>query len=113
MTRLRIPGQPKRLAQLLCTLLFFLFSGCVLPRARAQDLDKPLQSIDEDVTSFGYAPDGRIAYSVRRNIKTKKYDLQHDDIWLQETNGKRRRLFQGDKFTRGDELFSYVVDAFH
>ena len=49
---------------------------------------------------------------MRRNIKTKKYDLQHDDIWIQEANGKRRRLLQGDKFNRGDTLFSYAVDAF-
>lgn len=81
--------------------------------AYAQDLDKPLQNIDEEVTAFGFAPDGRIAYGVRRNFKTKKYDLQHDDIWLMETNGKKRRLVQGDKFGRGDELFSYAADAFY
>ncbi len=97
----------------LCAVLFLLFSCPFVPRVRAQDIDKPLQNIDEEVTSFSFAPDGRIAYSVRRNIKTKKYDLQHDDIWIQETNGKRRRLLQGDKFTRGDQPFSYAVDAFH
>jgi hypothetical protein len=93
---------------------FFLITACASPRpARAQDLDKPLQTVDEEVTSFSYAPDGRIAYSVRRNIKTKKYDLQHDDIWLMDTNGHRRRLLQGDKFGRTDELFSYAVGGFH
>jgi hypothetical protein len=86
---------------------------CSAPGSRAQDLDKPLQNIDEEITAFSFAPDGRIVYSVRRNIKTKKYDLQHDDIWLQDAGGKRRRLLQGDKFTRGDELFSYAVDSFH
>jgi hypothetical protein len=95
-------------------LLCILVNCCaILQQGRAQDLDKPLQNIDEEITAFSFAPDGRIVYSVRRNIKTKKYDLQHDDIWLQETNGKRRRLLQGDKFTRGDELFSYAVDSFH
>jgi WD40-like Beta Propeller Repeat len=88
--------------------------GCFfVPQARSQDLDKPLENIDEEITAFSFAPDGRIVYSVRRNIKTKKYDLQHDDIWLQETNGKRRRFLQGDKFNRGEELFSYAVDSFH
>jgi WD40-like Beta Propeller Repeat len=90
-----------------------LISVCSLPQASAQNLDKPLQNIDEEITSFSFAPDGRIAYSIRHSIKTKKYDLQHDDIWLQETNGHRRRLLQGDKFNRGDQLFSYAVDAFH
>jgi hypothetical protein len=86
---------------------------CSLPATRAQDLDKPLQNFDEEITAFSFASDGRIVYSVRRNIKTKKYDLQHDDIWIQDANGKRRRLLQGDKFNRGEELFSYAVDSFH
>jgi hypothetical protein len=91
----------------LCLILFFL------PRtAPAQDLDKPLQNIDDEITAFSFAPDGRIAYGVRHNIKTKKYDLQHDDLWLMETGGKRRRLVQGDKFSRGDQLFSYATDGF-
>ncbi len=112
MQRIRFPGEFPRLPRL-GTLLFILFSCFFVPRARAQDLDKPLQNIDEEITAFSFAPEGRIVYSVRRNIKTKKYDLQHDDIWLQETNGKRRRLLQGDKFTRGEELFSYAADSFH
>ena len=94
---------------ILCVAFF-----CCFPSAlRAQDLDKPLQNIDDEVTAFSFSPDNRIVYSVRRNFKTKKYDLQHDDIWLMEANGKRRRLIQGDKFSRADQLFSYAGDAFH
>jgi hypothetical protein len=109
--QIRFPGQFLRLPHLCSALLFFL-SYCFVSPARAQDLEKPLQNIDEEVTSFSFAPDGRIAYSVRRNIKTKKYDLQHDDIWIQDANGKRRRILQGDKYSRGAELFSYAVDSF-
>ncbi len=94
-------------------MFFLIYLCCASPVARAQDLDKPLQNIDDEITAFSFSPDGRIVYSVRRNIKTKKYDLQHDDIFIQDTNGKRRRILQGDKFTRGDELFSYAVDSFH
>jgi hypothetical protein len=90
-------------------LSFFLYSPA---NARAQDLDKPLQSIDEDITAFAYAPDGRIVYSVHRNFKTKLYDLEHDDIWLQDAGGKRRRLLEGQKFNRGNQPFSYIVDSF-
>jgi hypothetical protein len=100
------------LSVLLCVSAF----GCLFfspARTPAQDIDKPLQSIDEEVTGFSFAPDGRIVYGVRRNFKTKKYDLEHDDIWLMEPNGKKRRLLEGPKFTRGNELFSYVADAFH
>jgi hypothetical protein len=85
---------------------------CALPAARAQNLDKPLQSIEEEITAFAYAPDGRIVYSVYRHFKTKEYDLEHDDIWLQEANGKRRRLLEGQKYTRGNRPFSYIVNSF-
>jgi hypothetical protein len=89
----------------LCVNSFFFFSS-------AQNLDKPLQTIDEEVTAFAYAPDGRLVYSVYRKVKTKAYDLEHDDIWLQDTNGKRRRLLEGPKFIRGTQPFSYIVNSF-
>ena len=96
---------------ILCVLCVnsFFFSGSA---SRAQNLDKPLQSIDEDVTAFAFAPDGRIVYAVNRNFKTKHYVLEHDDIWLQEANGKRRRLIEAQKLTHGSEPFSYIVDSF-
>jgi len=95
-----------------CSLFCLLAGCCSLPAGRAQNLDKPLQSIDEDITAFAYAPDGRIVYSVYRKLKTKAYDLEHDDIWLQESNGKHRRLLEGQKYTRGTQPFSYLIDSF-
>src|SRR5712664_4358629 len=91
----------------LCVNSFFFLSS-----ARAQNLDKPLQSIDEEITAFAYAPDGRIVYSVYHRLKTKAYDLEHDDIWLQDAGGKRRRLLEGQKYTRGSQPFSYLVNSF-
>ncbi len=108
---LRLPGRLLRIMRW-GPALFFLAFFSFPQQARAQDLDKPLQNIDDEITAFSFAPDGRVVYSVRRTIKTKKYDLQHDDIWLMETNGKRRRLLQGEKFNRGTLPFSYAVDAF-
>jgi hypothetical protein len=95
-----------------CSLICILVGCCSVPAARAQNLDKPLQSIDEDITAFAYTPDGRIIYSVHRNFKTKLYDLEHDDIWLQDTGGKHRRLLEGQKFTRGNQPFSYIGNSF-
>ena len=112
MMHLRSPGPICRFPRSF-VLLFFFLTFLFVPRARAQDLDKPLQNIDDEITAFRFAPDGRVVYSVRRTIKTKKYDLQHDVIWLMEANGKRRRLLQGDKFKVGNAPFSYTVDAFH
>jgi len=98
-------GNPKLRAQFpfcasLCTLCLcvtFLFLSS--PPARAQDLDKPSVNIDEDVTAFAFAPDGRVVYSVRRMYRNKKYDMQRDDIYLRETGGRTKRIFQGEKFT--------------
>jgi len=85
------------------------FSGAV----RAQNMDKAVTTVDEEVTAFAYAPDGRIIFSVRRMFKaTKKYELQRDDIWLLENNGKKKRLLEGQKFTRGDKPFTYQVESF-
>src|SRR5258707_2374203 len=96
----------------LCSLVCAVVGCCALPAARAQNLDKPLQSIEEEITAFAYAPDGRIVYSVYRHFKTKEYDLEHDDIWLQDAGGNRRRVLEGQKFTRGNRPFSYVVNSF-
>ena len=94
-----------------CSLICILVGCCCVPAVRSQDLDKPLQSIDEDITAFAYTPDGRIVYSVHRSFKTKLYDLEHDDIWLLDTGGKRRRLLEGQKFTRGNQPFSYIGNS--
>jgi hypothetical protein len=98
----------------LCALVCGFFGCCTIPPARAQvvDFEKALQTVDEDISAFAFGPEGRIIYSVRRNVKTKLYDLEHDDIWLLETNGKKRRLLQGDKFKYGSTPFSYAVDSF-
>jgi hypothetical protein len=90
-------------------LLYFLY----LPTpASAQNFDKPITNIDEEVTAFAYAPNGNIVFSVRRMFKAKKYDLQRDDIWLLESGGKRKRLLEGQKFTRDEKLFTYQVESF-
>jgi hypothetical protein len=97
----------------LCSLFCIAALSCSPPSAKAQNLDKPLQSIDEEITAFAYAPDGRIVYSVYRRLKTKLYDaLEHDDIWIQDAGGKRRRLLEGQKYTRGNQSFSYLIDSF-
>jgi hypothetical protein len=104
----------------LCLLVCAVVGCCSLPAARAQsfDIEKPLLNIDEDISAFAFAPDGRIVYSVRHNFHTKQYDLERDDIWLQEnggkpaTAGKRKRLLQGEKFLHGNTPFTYVIDSF-
>jgi hypothetical protein len=95
--------------------LLFVLALMLLPfpiALRAQNLDKPVREVDEEVTAFSYAPDGRIVFSVRKMYKAKKYELQRDDIYLMDAGGKRRRLFNGEKFTVGDKPFTYQVESF-
>ena len=98
-----------------CSWICIIAGCCSLPAARAQniDLEKPLLNIDDDISALAFAPDGRIVFSARRQFHTKQYEMERDDIWLQESNGKRRRLLQGEKFLRGgDKPFSYTIDGF-
>lgn len=97
---------------LLISISCAIVAGFSLPVTRAQNLEKPLQSIEKDITAFAYAPDGRIVYSVNQKFKTKLYELEHDDIWLQDANGKSRRILVGEKFNRGNLPFSYIVNSF-
>jgi dipeptidyl aminopeptidase/acylaminoacyl peptidase len=115
MMRLRAPANIRWLWPQLCaTFCATLFALALLPvPARAQGLEKPAQTIDEDITAFAFSPDGRIVYAVNRGFKTKQYDLEHDDIWIQDAGGgKRRRIFVGEKFTRGNTPFTYSVNSF-
>src|SRR5215470_11923281 len=95
---------------ILALALLLAFAGASV--AAPPQFDKPTLSIDEEITAFAFAPDGRIAYAVNRGFKTKKYDLEHDDIWIAETNGKRKRLLEGNKFIRGDQPFTYQAESF-
>lgn len=104
-------GAPFPRLPLALGILFFLLP-CSGP-VKAQNMDKAVMNVDEEVTAFAYAPDGKIVLSVRRMFKTKKYDLQRDDIYLLETNGKKRRILEGQKFTHGDKPFTYQVESFN
>jgi len=102
--KITIQNPKRRIAfgiQALCALCLFAFPIFLsLPQsAHAQDLEKPAVNIDEDVTAFAFAPDGRVVYSVRRMYRNKKYDMQRDDIFLRDTGGRSKRIFQGEKFT--------------
>ncbi len=82
------------------------------PPTPGQEMNKPVTTVDEEVTAFAYALDGRIAYSVRRNYKAKKYDLERDDIWMLEPGGKRKKIFSGEKFSTGDKPLTYLIESF-
>lgn len=69
----------------------------------------PRIAIDEECTAIAYAPDGRLAYSTKHIFTVQKFDVQRDDIWILEPDGKRRRIINGEKLARGDVTFSYTI----
>ncbi|MGB2625196.1 MAG: hypothetical protein WAK20_00295 [Candidatus Acidiferrum sp.] len=96
------------LAMIIAVLCWLPFLGPV----RAQEVSKPVMTVDEEVTAFAYALDGRIVYSVRRMYKAKKYDLERDDIFILDTNGKKKKIFSGEKFSTGDKPLTYLIESF-
>jgi hypothetical protein len=101
---------PGRITALALLVLLWVLPGS--EPVRAQNMDKPVQSVDEEVTAFAYALDGRIAYSVRHMYKAKKYDLERDDIFMMDTSGKKKKIFSGEKFSTGDKPLTYLIESF-
>src|SRR6267154_2759628 len=87
---------------ILFLLVTFFFADC-----RAQE--NPTFKIDEDISRFAFSGGGRIAFATRHLFSVKKIQLQRDDIWIAETDGKKRRILPGEKFVRGAGPFSYIV----
>jgi hypothetical protein len=81
----------------------------LLSPAACKAQDNPTFKIDEDIARFAYSAGGRIAYATRHIFSVKKIQLQRDDIWIAEPDGKKRRILLGEKFVRGSGPFSYTV----
>jgi dipeptidyl aminopeptidase/acylaminoacyl peptidase len=79
---------------------------CPLVRGQAP---APRITIEDECTAIAYAPDGRLAYSTKHVFTVQKFEVQRDDIWILETDGRRRRIINGEKLARGDEAFSYTI----
>ncbi len=86
---------------------FLLVTFFFLAECSAQE--NPAFKIDEDISRFAFSGGGRIAFATRHLFSVKKIQLQRDDIWIAETDGKKRRILLGEKFVRGTGPFSYIV----
>jgi dipeptidyl aminopeptidase/acylaminoacyl peptidase len=94
--------------------LSVLISACVIAitlsaiLVHAQQAPTPRVTID-DCTAISYAPDGRLAYATRHVFNLQKFQVQRDDIWILEKDGRRRKILNGEKMSRGAEAFSYTI----
>ncbi len=99
----RHPALATAAAVLAC--MVFLFAPPAFSQAT------PSLTIDEEVSAFAFAPDGRIAYAVRHVFGEKKLQVQRDDIWVATLDGKKTRIVEGQKLFRGPQPFSYAIQA--
>lgn len=67
----------------------------------------PTTTIDQPVTAFAYAADGRMAFSVRHVFKTRQLELQRDDIYLLDRDGRQKKVVDGERLVRGPAAFVY------
>ncbi|HJY85298.1 MAG TPA: hypothetical protein VKE24_00540 [Candidatus Acidoferrales bacterium] len=103
----RLVPRPRWLPYLLTFLCFSL-------PALAQD--SPTLTVDEQCAAPAYAPDGRLAYAVRRILTSRRLEIQRDDLWLVAADGKRRRIVNGEKLVQGPRgaglvPFSYSIQS--
>lgn len=79
------------------------------PRDSGAQADKPSLAVTDDTVAFAIAPDNRVAYALRRLVHIKPYDLEHDDIFLTSSQGKKTRLAGVQKPAKDAVPFSYAI----
>lgn len=92
--------------------LFLLLAAAVGPSAvHAQAT--PIHTLEQDVAAAAFAPDGRLAYAVRRIVQGRRIEQRRDDIFLLPAAGsdKPRRLVDGNRLVRGGLPFSFAVQS--
>lgn len=71
----------------------------------------PRVTVDDYCTAMAVAPDGRLAYATRHLYTMQKFEVERDDIWVLEQDGRRRKIVNGERMARGAEAFSYSVSG--
>jgi len=72
---------------------------------------KPALTIEEDCQAFAIAPDNKIAYAVRRIHGVKKLIVERDDIWVSTSDGKKKRILEGERWMPKTEKASYSIQS--
>ncbi len=91
---------------ILACVALFLFLTTSFQNAVAQT---PRVTIEDECTAMAYAGDGRLAYSVRHIFNLGRFQVQRDDIWILEKDGRRHKIVNGEKLVQGQAAYSYTV----
>ncbi len=76
---------------------FAALSLLVVPLIALAEM-KPVATFDQDVQAFAISQDNQIVYAVQRMKRVKKIIVEHDDFWVGNVDGKRKKIIDGDKF---------------
>ncbi len=60
---------------------------------------KQVAVFDQDVQAFAISQDNHVVYAVERMKRIKKLIVEHDDFWVGDVDGKKKKIIDGDKFT--------------
>jgi dipeptidyl aminopeptidase/acylaminoacyl peptidase len=86
-----------------------MISGAIFcPTAPAQN-PVPRATFEGECTAMAFAPDGRLAYSIRHVFDIRTLQVQRDDIWVLESDGRRRKIVNGERLVQGPAAFSYTI----
>ncbi len=69
------------------------------------------RTLDDDCAAAAYAPDGRLGYAIRRLITVRRIEMQRDDMFVVGSDGKKKRIVNGERLVRGNVPFSYAVQS--
>ncbi len=91
--------------------LLTVIAALPLMSSRLPAQEKPAMMINEDVQAFAISQDNRIVYAVQRMRKVKKVRLERDDMWISTSDGKQKKIVDGEQFF-ADPLLNYQVQSF-
>ena len=79
-------------------LSFFVALILLIPMVGLAEI-KQIAVFDQDVQAFAISQDNHVVYAVERMKRIKKLIVEHDDFWVGEMDGKKKKIIDGDKFT--------------
>jgi hypothetical protein len=92
------------------SLVLLLAASVCAPSPRAQS---PTDEINMECTAIAFAPDGRLAFSTRHVYTLRSFEVQRDDIWIREKDGRNHKIVNGEKLIQGPNAFgpfSYAIN---
>jgi hypothetical protein len=100
-------------APVIASLSLILIAAAISPAARAQS---SIEELNVESTAIAFAPDGRLAFSTRHVYTLRSFEVQRDDVWLREKDGRVHRIVNGEKLIQGASAlgpYSYTINHLH